>query len=119
MMPKELNKFAEDEAEKLKSEMEEWERFYVRFKPRLDELAGYEARIRDLETQLEEKDKMVKLNIEREKYKFALLTASYLIATLLFLRMITKFTNPWVFFGGGLLVGIGFAYLSRFWLNII
>ncbi len=119
MIAKELDKTAEGEAERLRDEMEEWERFYVRFKPRLDELLSYEERIRELEAELAERDKVVKLNLAKNKYQFAVLTVSFIIVSALFLRVIIRFGNPWVFFWAGVLIGVGFAYLTRFWINIV
>jgi len=114
-----LGKAAAAESKKLKGEMKDWEDFYKRFKPRLDELLGYEEKIRDLESELDKKEKIVKVDLEEKKHEILFLTGAFLIASLLFLRVVSKFENQWAFFGAGLLVGIGLAYLSRFWLNIV
>ncbi len=118
-MKAKLGKEAAAETKRMNGEMEGWGEFYERFKPRLDELMGYEAKIRDLEMELEGREKIVKVDLEEKKHEFIFLTVAFLVAALLFLRVVTKFDNQWALFGAGLLVGVGFAYLTRFWLNIL
>ncbi len=109
---------ADSEAERLKDDQAEWEEVYEKFKPRLDELAGYEARVHELEDELENREKLVKVSFEREKNRFMVLTAVFVLATVVFVRMASQTQNPWSLFGAGVLVGIGFAFLARFWLNV-
>jgi uncharacterized membrane protein YjjP (DUF1212 family) len=116
---RELERKAKEESERLEGEMVEWSEFYERFKSRLDELSSYEARIRELENELEERKRLVKIDLERKKYEFAILTALYAVVTILLMRMMTKFDNPWYSFGTGVLAGVGFAYLTRYWINIL
>ncbi|MEE8167302.1 MAG: hypothetical protein V3T58_00315 [Candidatus Hydrothermarchaeales archaeon] len=108
----------EKESNRLKNEQAEWGDFYTKFKPRLNEFSNYEERIHELEEELENREKIVKINFEKEKDKFLSITGVYLLASLVFVWMIYRIHNPWLLFGAGVLVGIGFAFLLRFWLNV-
>ncbi|MFQ6136158.1 MAG: hypothetical protein ACE5PM_03155 [Candidatus Hydrothermarchaeales archaeon] len=87
----------------------EWEDFYQKYRVELDKIPEYERRIEELESRIERAKKGFRARYESEKPQILALTALFFIAALIFMRMISKSDNVWLFFFGGALVGLGSA----------
>ncbi len=118
MVAKNPEERVEKEFKSLIDEQKEWEEFYSKFKARLDEFSALESRAQQLEEELKNRESLVKRSFQREKYKFVVITLFYAAASYFFVRTTYNLQNIWLFFASGVLVGIGFAFLAAFWLNI-
>ncbi len=98
-------------------EMEDWKNFHQKYKHQLEKITEYEQKIERLEKRLEGPSKGYREKTENEKKQVTTVTALYLIAALIFIRIISKSNDPWFFFTGGLLIGLGTAGLLKMWLD--
>lgn len=121
-MGEEERDYEEEVREEIKRSREElsddlglWEECYKRFKPEFDRLARSDKEIKELEARLEAQNRVVKVNLERERSKILMVTAVFALTTIVFLRIVFSGTNPMIYFVAGLLVGIGWATLLRTW----
>ncbi len=101
----------------LESDMEDWEQFYDKYKFQLDKITDYERRIDDLEKKLAKSKtgRGFSKKTEREQTQIFSTTAIFVIAALIFMRIISKSNNQWLFFFGGLLIGVGTAGILKMW----
>ncbi len=107
----------EEAIETLESDMKDWEQFYDKYKFQLDKITDYERRINDLEKKLAKSKtgRGFSKKTEREQTQIFSTTAIFVIAALIFIRIISKSGNQWLFFLGGLLVGVGTAGILKMW----
>lgn len=108
-----IDKRYEEEKERLKNELEAWERCYERFKSKFDKIAEYERRVERLEAELEDRDRILKLRFKEEKNKLLVLMVFFAIVSVIFVRITSQSENVWAFFIAGLLVGIGWAIIFK------
>ncbi len=100
----------------LEEDMKDWEQFYDKYKFQLDKITDYERRIDGLEKKLAKSQTGgFSTKTEREQTQIFLTTAIFVIAALIFMRIISKSGNQWLFFFGGLLVGVGTAGILKMW----
>jgi hypothetical protein len=100
------------ERRKLDEDLRMWEECYKRFKDRFDLFGEYEKRIRELETELEKREKRWMI-VERERNTLLVLAMVLTTATVFLLKTIQQIKNPWIFFIVGLLIGLGWAMLLQ------
>lgn len=106
----------EEAIETLESDMKDWEQFYDKYKFQLDKVTDYERRINDLEKKLaNSRTGGFSKKTEREQTQIFSTTAIFVIAAMIFMRIISKSSNQWLFFFGGLLIGVGTAGILKMW----
>ncbi len=106
----------EEEAIKaLREDMDDWESFYNKYKHQLDKVTNYEERIQDLEKEITTQRGGFSSRTDNEKMQIFTSTAIFIVAALMFMRIISKSSNQWLFFFGGLLVGVGAAGILKMW----
>jgi hypothetical protein len=97
------------------SDLDAWESFYNKFKGDFGKIGGYEKRIEELELELINRDKFLKGKLEREKGNLLLYTAAFIVASLLFIQLISNVLDVWLYFFSGLLIGLGAFSLIYLW----
>jgi len=107
----------EEAIETLDSDMRDWEQFYDKYKFQLDKVTDYERRIYVLEKKLAKSKTGTGFSKKTEKEQIQIFstTAIFVVAALMFMRIISKSNNQWLFFFGGLLVGVGTAGILKIW----
>jgi hypothetical protein len=91
----------------IESELDVWEGFYKKFKGDFSRIEDYERKIEKLEGEIEKKNSLLRQRIKKDKGIFLLLTALFIVVTLVFIRIISNSINVWLYFYGGFLIGLG------------
>lgn len=97
------------------AEVDAWESFYKKFKDDYAKIAQYEKKIAVLEEELKTRDSFVKRKLEKERWTLIFFTLAFVVVTGFLLQIITSTLNVWLYFFGGLLIGLGSFSLLYLW----
>lgn len=97
------------------SELDAWDTFYKKYKQDYEKISLYEKRIKDLEDELNDRDKLLQGRWEKERGVLLSLTIAYLLAAAFVVLVISNTINVWLYFTGGVLIGLGGFALLYLW----
>jgi hypothetical protein len=99
----------------VESELDAWEGFYKKFKKDYEKIGDYEKKIANLQDEIEKRDSLVKRKLERERGSLLLITAVFIIITVVFMELVSNSLNVWLYFFSGVLIGLGGFLLLYLW----
>ncbi len=111
----ELDEIKDELMATVESDVDAWETFYQRYKQDYAKIAGYERKIERLQEQLKDRDSLVKRKLERERGTLLFATVAFIVVAAFFLQIISTTLNVWLYFLGGLLIGLGAFSLLYLW----
>jgi formiminotetrahydrofolate cyclodeaminase len=111
----ELDEIKDELMATVESDVDAWESFYQRYKEDYAKIARYEKKIERLQEQLKDSNSVVKRKLERERGTLLLATGAFIVVAAFFLQIISTTLNVWLYFLGGLLIGLGAFSLLYLW----
>lgn len=97
------------------ADVDAWESFYQRYKGDYAKIAQLEKKIERLKGELKDRESLVKRKIEKEKGTLLIATTAFILVTAFLMQIITSTLNVWLYFFGGLLIGLGGFSLIHLW----
>jgi lipopolysaccharide export LptBFGC system permease protein LptF len=89
------------------SDLDAWETFYKKYKEDYAKITRYQKKIEKLEEEIKYRDNVLKKKFEKEKGVLLLVTAVFIVISALFLQLISRSVNVWLYFIGGFMIGLG------------
>lgn len=99
----------------VESELDAWESFYKKFREDYSRIAEYEKKIDKLQEEIQRRDSLLKRKLEREKGPLFAFTGAFVVVSAVFIKLISGSLNVWLYFFGGLLIGLGAFSLLYLW----
>jgi hypothetical protein len=111
----ELDEIKDELMADVEADVDAWESFYQRYKEDYAKIAEYEKQIQRLKEELKDRDSLVKRKLEKEKGTLLIATAAFVLGAAFFLQIISTTLDVWLYFLGGLLIGLGGFSLIYLW----
>jgi hypothetical protein len=105
----------EEVLSKVDSDLDAWESFYKKYKADYGKIEEYQRRIKSLEEEVKNRDEHLRQKLRKERGTLLAISASFIIASALLLQIISTSLNVWLYFLGGLLIGLGSFALLYLW----
>ncbi|HDH28643.1 MAG TPA: hypothetical protein ENH13_05880 [Euryarchaeota archaeon] len=110
-----LNEIKDELMADVEADVDAWESFYKHYKGDYAKIALYEKKIERLESELKDRDSLVKRKLEKEKGTLIISTMAFIVVAAFFLQTIMTTLNVWLYFFAGLLIGLGAFSLIHLW----
>jgi hypothetical protein len=113
----EIEEIKNDLLANVETELDAWETFYKKYKDDYAKIDEYQKKIEKLQEEIEVRDNLLKHKLKKERGTLFLSTIAFVVVAVLFMELISKSVNFWLYFAGGFMIGLGAFSLFYLWIR--